>query len=100
MCVVGPGGITTQITMIDAAFAAGVKRFIINDFGWGPEFRSMPEFSAIQAQRRAAWDHAKAKAQNNPGFTYTGITTGNPIDWVRSFFYLLSTVPTDSISRR
>jgi uncharacterized protein YbjT (DUF2867 family) len=82
VCVVGYPGVGKQITMVDAAEAAGVKRFIVNDFGWGPNFRRMPEFSAIGAHRRAGWDHAKAKAERNPEFTWTGITSGNPIDWV------------------
>jgi hypothetical protein len=69
--------------MIDAAEAAGVKRFIIDDFGWGPNFRGLPEFKDIHAHRRAGWDHAKARAEANSGFTFTGVTTGNPIDWVR-----------------
>lgn len=80
--VVGPAGIDSQIAMIDAAEAAGVKRFIIDDFGWGPHIRGLPEFEAIQSQRRRAWDHAKARSEANPNFTYSGIATGNPIDWV------------------
>ncbi|KAK9770518.1 putative NmrA-like domain-containing protein [Seiridium cardinale] len=81
VCVVGPAGIASHVAMIDAAEAAGLKRFIINDFGWGPNFRSEPEFREIGARRHVAWDHAKKLAQGNPRFTWTGITIGNPIDW-------------------
>lgn len=81
VCVVGPGGIGTQTTLIDAAEAAGVSRFIVNDFGWGPDFRGLPEFDAIRDQRHAAWNHAREKANANPSFTWTGISTGNPIEW-------------------
>jgi hypothetical protein len=83
VCVVGPPGIGHQVAMIDAAEAAGVKRFIVDDFGWGPDIRGLPEFNDIHAHRLAGWDHAKARAEANPGFTYTGVTSGNPIDWVR-----------------
>jgi hypothetical protein len=69
--------------MIDAAEAAGVKRFIVDDFGWGKNVRSFPEFADIHARRVVGWDHAKARAEANPGFTWTAISTGNPIDWVR-----------------
>ncbi|KAF7178044.1 hypothetical protein CNMCM7691_006702 [Aspergillus felis] len=86
VCVVGPGGIGAQVTMIDAAEAAGVKRFILDDFGWGDNPKSLPEFNDIHAHRRAGWDHAKAKADSNPNFTYTGISTGNPIDWALKRF--------------
>ncbi len=82
VCVVGPAGITLQAAMIDAAEAAGVRRFIIDDFGWGPDVRGLPEFNDIHILRRAQWDHAKARAAANPAFTYTGISSGNPIDWV------------------
>jgi uncharacterized protein YbjT (DUF2867 family) len=90
ICVVGPGGISAQATMIEAAEAAGVKRFIIDDFGWGPDIRGLSEFSTIHAQRRVGWDLARAKAQANPNFTFTGITSGNPIDWVRLGYSFLS----------
>jgi hypothetical protein len=82
VCVVGPGGIHLQETFIDAAEAAGVKRFIIDDFGWGEAPASLPEFDAIHKQRCLGWDNAKAKANANTNFTWTGISTGNPIDWV------------------
>jgi hypothetical protein len=68
--------------MIDAAEAAGVRRFIVDDFGWGRNVRSYPEFDGIHARRVVGWDHAKARAEENSGFSWTGITSGNPIDWV------------------
>lgn len=83
VCVVGPAGIGSQSTMMDAAEAAGVNRFIIDDFGWGPDVRGFPEFDAIHNQRRLAWDHAQKLSDANPTFTYTGVATWNPIDWVR-----------------
>lgn len=82
VCVVGGAGVHHQTAMIDAAEATGVKRFIVDDFGWGPNVRGLPEFHDVHARRRAQWDYAKARALANPGFTWTGITTGNPIDWV------------------
>ncbi|KAI2604654.1 NAD(P)-binding protein [Hypoxylon sp. NC1633] len=85
---VGPAGVAYQVAMIDAAEAAGVKRFIVNDFGWGPNFNSLPEFRDIGAQRRVAWDHAEKRSRANPAFTYTGITIGNPIDWALKRFPL------------
>ncbi|PKS09328.1 hypothetical protein jhhlp_003942 [Lomentospora prolificans] len=84
VCVVGPAGMGLQSMMVDAAAAAGVKRFIVDDFGWGIDMRGLPEFKDIHNHRRAGWDHAKAKAEATAGFTFTGISTGNPIDWVGS----------------
>lgn len=88
VCVVGPAGIVHQVTLVDAAEAANVKRFIIDDFGWGPNVRGLAEFNDVHAQRRLGWDHANARAEANPAFTYTGITSGNPIDWVRTLTHL------------
>ncbi|KAI0837558.1 NAD(P)-binding protein [Hypoxylon sp. FL0890] len=89
VCAVGPAGISTQVAMIDAAESAGVKRFIVDDFGWGPNFRSLPEFGEIGAQRRVAWDHAKKVSDANPKFTWTGVSIGNPIDWAIKRFPLM-----------
>lgn len=82
VCVVGPTGISHQTAMIDAAEAAGIKRFIVNDFGWGPDIRGLPDFAEVHKLRRVQWEYARMKGKTNPGFTWTGITSGNPIDWV------------------
>jgi len=89
VCVVGPGGISLQKTFVDAAVAAGVERFIIDDFGWGLTEKGFEEFSAIHAQRREGWDYAAKKAREVEGFTWTGLSTGNPIDWVSTYHLIL-----------
>jgi hypothetical protein len=89
ICVVGPGGISLQKTFIDAAVAAGVFRFIIDDFGWGLTTKGFKEFSAIHASRREGWDYAAKKAEEVPSFTWTGLSTGNPIDWVSTTYLLI-----------
>lgn len=82
VCAVGPRAVGLQAVMIDAAEAAGVRRFVVDDFGWGPDVRSFPEFAEVHARRAAQWEYAKARAAANPAFTWTGVTIGNPIDWV------------------
>lgn len=83
VCVVGPAGIPLQPLFLDAAAAAGsVRRFVIDDFGWGRHVRVLPEIEAIYAQRLEGWQHAEVLAEKNPAFTWTGIATGNPIDRV------------------
>lgn len=97
--VLGPAAIAHETTLVDAsAAAAGVKRFIVNDFGWGQNPRSYPEMREVGARRHIAWDRAKEKAEADPGFTWTGITIGNPIDWVCasrffSFLFLFFRAP-------
>ncbi|KAI0429752.1 NmrA-like family protein [Xylaria sp. FL1042] len=90
VCVVGPGAIGAAEGMVDAAARAGVKRYIINDFGWGLNERSLPEFKPINEPRKAAWSRAMEYARRDEGkedgFTWTGITIGNPIDWAVAKF--------------
>ncbi|KAI1200747.1 NmrA-like family protein [Nemania serpens] len=82
---VGPGAIGAAKGMVEAAARAGVRRYIVNDFGWGLNERSLPEFKPIGEPRKLAWDCAKEYARRDEGkadgFTWTGITIGNPIDW-------------------
>ncbi|KAK6438180.1 hypothetical protein LTR95_005617 [Oleoguttula sp. CCFEE 5521] len=86
VCVVGLGGVAMQNTFVDAAEAAGVRRFIIDDFGWGPGMHNLPDVDAIFAERRACCAYAQAKAAASPGFTWTGIASGSPIDRVLRLF--------------
>ncbi|KAK8024423.1 NAD(P)-binding protein [Apiospora rasikravindrae] len=79
--VLGPGAMAHEVPLVDAAVAAGVKRFVVNDFGWGQNPRSYPEMVEVGARRHVAWDRAREKAASNPGFSWTGVTIGNPIDW-------------------
>ncbi len=79
---VGIAGISTQVEMIDAAEAAGVRRFIVSDFGYGPQHRYLPEFEAVGEPRMAVLAHAKEKAGANKAFTWSAVAIGIPIDWV------------------
>ncbi|KAI8965457.1 NAD(P)-binding protein [Daldinia sp. FL1419] len=87
--VIGPGGVSLQTTLVDAAEAAGVQRFVLDDFGWGPDFNSLPEFKSIDAQRKVAWARVSELSQANPKFTFSGIAIGNPIDWALKRFPLM-----------
>ncbi|KAI3326748.1 NAD(P)-binding protein [Xylariaceae sp. AK1471] len=88
--VVGPGAVGAARGMVDAAARAGVKRYIINDFGWGLNKKGLPEFESIGEPRQVAWDRAMEYAQRDEGkedgFTWTGITIGNPTDWALAKF--------------
>ncbi|KAI0142223.1 NmrA-like family protein [Xylariaceae sp. FL1272] len=83
--MLGPGHIPHGRGLVDAAFEARVGRFIINDFGWGLNDKALPEFKPIGEMRRVAWDaameYAKGDEGKGDGFSWTGITIGNPIDW-------------------
>ncbi|KAK7917419.1 NmrA-like family protein [Apiospora marii] len=79
--VLGPGAMAHEVPLVDAAAAAGVRRFVVNDFGWGQNPRCFPEIREVGARRHVAWDRARDKAAADPRFTWTGVTIGNPIDW-------------------
>jgi hypothetical protein len=83
VCVVGIPGVPLQSLFVDAAEAAGVQRFVLDDFAWGDTEANIRDLDEFQTPRRVGWDHAKARAIANPAFTWTGISTGNPIDRVR-----------------
>lgn len=82
VCVLGNHGLLKQNVILDAAEAAGVRRFILNDFGWGRDFRGIPEFDIILDGFKESREHARAKAAANPSFTYTGITISVCLDFV------------------
>ncbi|KAB5525707.1 NmrA-like family protein [Coniochaeta sp. 2T2.1] len=90
VCVVGPGGISLQGMMVDAAVAAGVKRFVVDDFGWGMARKSFEEFGAVHRLRVEGWERARERAEGSGGkFTWTGVSIGNPIDWALNKFPLM-----------
>jgi hypothetical protein len=80
---VGVTAITKQRDMMDAAEAAGVRLFVLSDFGYGPDHRHFPEFEAIGKPRLDVLAYARQKAVMNRQFTWSAIAIGIPIDWVR-----------------
>ncbi|KAK8092944.1 NAD(P)-binding protein [Apiospora kogelbergensis] len=79
--VLGPAALAHEAALVDAAAAAGLRRFVVNDFGWGQNPRCFPEMREVGARRHVAWDRARDRADADPAFTWTGVTIGNPIDW-------------------
>ncbi|PSR97682.1 hypothetical protein BD289DRAFT_479967 [Coniella lustricola] len=94
------GSTNVQNTIIDAVEAAGtVQRVIVNDFGWGPDIRSLPEFDAVRQVRKVHWDYAKMRSEGSGRFTWTGISCGNPIDWALQKFPILGfTLATSTVT--
>ncbi|KAH8911598.1 oxidoreductase CipA-like protein [Coniochaeta sp. PMI_546] len=78
--IVGNPGLDNQIPLIDAAVAAGVKRFIPSEFGSDPEHeRNKPLPFYIRKLR--ILNHLKRKAAENQEFSYTRVTTHAFFDW-------------------
>jgi hypothetical protein len=87
--VVGTTAIGDQKTAIDAAAAAGVKRFIPSEFGVNTRKVRGTSIGKILTGKIAVVDYLEEKARGVEGFTWTGLSTGLFFDWVRS----LSTFP-------
>jgi uncharacterized protein YbjT (DUF2867 family) len=83
--VVGTTAIGDQKTAIDAAAAAGVKRFIPSEFGVNTRKVRGTSIGKILAGKIAIVDYLQEKARAVEGFTWTGLSTGLFFDWVRSF---------------
>lgn len=77
--VVGAG----QDPLIDAAIAAGVKRFIPSEFGHND--KRFPEGETLRkllGGKARTLQYLSEKAEANPGFSWTGVATSMFFDWV------------------
>lgn len=75
-----------QDPLIDAAVAAGVKRFIPSEFGHNLErFEKFPEGKTLREMlggKVTTKKYLEQKARENEGFTWTGLGTSALFDWV------------------
>jgi hypothetical protein len=82
--VVATLAVPGQKTAVDAAVAAGVKRFIPSEFGINTRKLEGKTIGKILASKIGIVDYLDEKAKENPSFTWTGLSTGLFFDWVRS----------------
>lgn len=80
--VVGTLGVGAQKVAIDAAVAAGVKRFIPSEFGINTRKVRDTPIGKILAGKIAIVDYLEETVKANPGFSWTGLSTGLFFDWV------------------
>ncbi|TVY37333.1 Isoflavone reductase-like protein [Lachnellula subtilissima] len=87
---VGVEGMQGQHVLIDAAIAAGVKRFLPSEFGCdisNPKVAALPVF----AHKIATQKHLQKALAAKPGMTYTYVSNGSFLDWGLSNGFLLDT---------
>lgn len=83
----------TQTTLVDAAIAAGVKRFIPSDFGLNtPNMAAVEEHVPLLYARlkpkKMVLEYLEEKVKLHPEFSWTAIGSGPYFDWVcRVYFY-------------
>ena len=74
--------IGSQTLIVDAAHDAGVKRFIPSEFGINTRALGIPGLEVILSGKIKTIDYLQEKADQNPDFTWTGLSTGLFLDWV------------------
>jgi hypothetical protein len=95
--VVGVPATLSQMIMIDAAEAVGVKRFIVSQFGHFWDKQHLPEMQPPRELKDKVLKYVEAKAAANPSFTWSAVATGVFFDWVSETIlhniYIFSTIP-------
>lgn len=87
--VIATQAIAAQRTAVDAAVAAGVKRFIPSEFGINTRKVQGTTIGKILAGKVAVVDYLAEKAKEDPEFSWTGLSTGLFFDWVCLIWSLL-----------
>ncbi|KAI0018577.1 hypothetical protein F4780DRAFT_750846 [Xylariomycetidae sp. FL0641] len=70
-----------QFPLVDAAVEAGVRRFVPSEWGVNSRILGSSAIGQILAGKIRTLDYAHAKARANPGFSWTGVSTGLFFDW-------------------
>lgn len=73
-----------QTTLVDAAISAKVRRFIPSEFGINTRIVGGTAIGNILQGKVKTLDYIISKSQENPWFTWTGISSGIFFDWVGS----------------
>ncbi|TDZ46968.1 Pinoresinol reductase 1 [Colletotrichum trifolii] len=71
----------SQDPLIDASVAAGVRRFVPSEYGLNTRNLKGKILGDWLLAKTAAVDYLIEKAEENPGFTWTGIGTSLFFDW-------------------
>ncbi|KAH7082425.1 isoflavone reductase family protein [Paraphoma chrysanthemicola] len=69
-----------QIRIIDAAIAAGVKKFIPHEFGHDTLNKDLQARISKYAGRAKVLEHLQQLSNDHPHFEWAGIATGYPLD--------------------
>ncbi|KAI5779572.1 hypothetical protein EDC01DRAFT_778353 [Geopyxis carbonaria] len=90
---IGVSGMLTQLTIIDACVAAGVRRFVSGEFGYGRENDGIEELRKPRDVKRRVTEYAAAKGAVG-GVTWSAVAPGVFIDFaLQRFPYALGMYP-------
>ncbi|KAI1184070.1 hypothetical protein F5B17DRAFT_413509 [Nemania serpens] len=79
--VIGTVAVGGQRPLVDAAVAAGVRRFIPSEFGINTRILGKEPIGTIVQGKIQTLNYAHEKSKQNPSFTWTAISTGLFFDW-------------------
>ncbi|KKP03962.1 hypothetical protein THAR02_03944 [Trichoderma harzianum] len=78
---ISPGAVGDQKTIIDAAVAAKVRRFMPSEFGVDTRRAEERSLGWILANKVSVTDYLVEVAKKNPWFSWTGLAVGLFFDW-------------------
>lgn len=76
--------VTVQIMIIDAAIAAGVKRFLPSEYGGDSSLPGIEKKLSFTAGKQQIGEYLMSK--ETEGLTWTRVFTGPFLDWVCALF--------------
>lgn len=95
ICAVSAGGLPYEKDMVDAAFAVGVKRFVLDEYAFGPEHKGLPDLESFRTEKKHVLQHVKDLSERNPKFTWSALATGIFIDVVIRHVFSSSSLTSD-----
>ncbi|KAL5093666.1 hypothetical protein Trisim1_010397 [Trichoderma cf. simile WF8] len=78
---ISPGAVGDQKTIIDAAVAAKVRRFLPSEFGVDTRRTEEKSLGWILANKLSVTDYLAEVAKKTPWFSWTGLAVGLFFDW-------------------
>ncbi|KAF7533991.1 hypothetical protein G7054_g6607 [Neopestalotiopsis clavispora] len=80
--VIATAAVAEQIALVDAAVAAGVKRFLPSEFGVNTRtLDSEDAITSILGTKTRVNDHLVQKSSESENFSWTSVVTGSFFDW-------------------
>jgi len=80
ICATATTNLASQLSIVDAAVKAGVKRFVPSEFGFDSSTPTALEHAPCLKPKRDAVEYLRSV--ENTGMTWTSFITGLVLDWV------------------
>jgi uncharacterized protein YbjT (DUF2867 family) len=77
---IGTFGADQQLTAVDAAAAAGVRRFLPSEYGGNTSLENVTSYPPFAVDKKAVVDHLRTKESS--GLTWTALCSGLFFSWV------------------